>query len=151
MTRLLPHQADFTAGIEALLDDSDDCRRAARLRIAELEGALVRVRSLGAARIAGSCRWQRRLEETRESARQWTNKAAIARAAGRDDLANAALAEAKRANDDAAVLTQQIDAAIPYIREFESNLARIEYALSCLRQAPRCGPVEASRLSGFLP
>ena len=110
-----------------------DGQRALRLRIVELEGALVRVRSIGAARIAESCSWQRRLEDARESAEQWTAKAAVALAAGREDLARAAYAEARRAKDEADVLKRQIAAAVPQICEFESNLARIEYALSCLR------------------
>lgn len=133
MTHLLPHNADFTAvGAEALLN-REDSERAVRLRIAELEGLLVRVRSIGAALISESCTWQRRLEDARESAEQWTAKAAVAIAAGREDLARAAYAEARRAKDEADVLKRQIAAAVPEICEFESNLARLEYALSCLR------------------
>ena len=56
MTHLLPHQAEFTAvGVEAIRGEGKDRERATRLRIAELEGILVRVRSIGAARIAEGC------------------------------------------------------------------------------------------------
>jgi hypothetical protein len=136
MTRLLPHKIDFTAeGTRALLN-RENGDRAVRLRIAELEGLLVRVRSIGAVRIAESCTWQRGLEDARASARLWADKAAIALAAGREDLANAALAEKRRAQDESDFIKLQIDSAIPQIREFESDLAQIEYALSCLKQDP---------------
>jgi phage shock protein A len=140
MNRISLHHMDFTAeGTEALLNPEDG-GRTVRLRVAELEGLLVRMRSIGAARIAESCGWQRRLEDARESARQWTDKASIALAAGRDDLAKAAFAEARRAQDEADLLKQQIDSANPQICEFESDLARIEDALGCLRQEPQWGP-----------
>ena len=135
MSRLMPHALEFAAdSLESSPHAAEAGDRTVRLRIVELEGQLVRARSLGASRISESCKWQRALEQARANARDWVDKAAIARVGGRDDLAAAALERATRHKHHADHLKEQIDAALPHMSAFESMVAKIEYALCCLKQ-----------------
>ena len=135
MTFLSPHRSDFTAArMEAIPRNGEDRGRSVRCRIAELEGILVRARSIGAARIAESCSLQRRLDHAREGYVFWTAKAEDASRAGRQDLAKAATDKAQLANDEAVVLTEQIAGAGPLLCDIEAKIAQIEFALRRLRQ-----------------
>src|SRR6478672_13195728 len=89
----------FAANMTELLDRAEDPARMIRMIIHEMEETLVEVRATAARSIADIKEMRRavtRLEDIRTS---WTEKAELALAKDREDLAKAALVERQKAGD----------------------------------------------------
>ena len=97
------------SNLNALLDKAEDPEKMVRLIIQEMEETLVEVRSTSARAIADRKDLQRRAQWQQEEASEWQRKAEIAVTKGRDDLAKAALAEARKCTDQAETLNGELE------------------------------------------
>lgn len=89
----------INSNISALLDKAEDPAKMIRLVIQEMEETLVEVRSSTARIIADRKELLRRQEKLQRQVEDWQQKAELALARGREDLAKAALVEKATVND----------------------------------------------------
>src|SRR5439155_19744463 len=89
----------FAANMTDLLDRAEDPARMIRMIILEMEETLVEVRATAARSIADIKEMRRAIGKLDEIQDNWSDKAELALAKGRDDLAKAALGERQQAAD----------------------------------------------------
>ncbi len=83
----------INSNINAILDSAENPEKMIRLVIQEMEETLIEVRTNSAKILADKKELQRRSARIQEHADDWQNKAELAIAKGREDLAKAALIE----------------------------------------------------------
>ena len=76
-----------SSNINAMLDRAEDPEKMIKLMIREMEDTLVEIKAACAGAMAEKKKVVRRLEEVRERANLWEERARLAVAKGRDDLA----------------------------------------------------------------
>ena len=120
----------FAANMTELLDRAEDPARMIRMIILEMEETLVEVRATAARSIADIKEMRRavtRLEDIRTS---WTEKAELALAKDREDLAKAALVERQKAGDMADSLCAEIVQLEQVLKGYETDIAKLQSKLS---------------------
>ena len=115
------------SNLNAMLDKAEDPEKMVRLIIGEMEETLVEVRTTSARAIADKKALARRADSLRAEAHGWQEKAELAVAKGRDDLARAALVEKSRADDLAAATSAELAAV-------EDTLAKLGEDIGVLQQ-----------------
>ncbi len=85
-----------SSNINAMLDRAEDPEKMIKLMIREMEDTLVEIKAACAGAMAEKKKVLRRLEEVRERAGLWEERARLAVAKKRDDLAREALVEKRR-------------------------------------------------------
>lgn len=119
----------INSNIVHMLDRAEDPEKMVRLMIQEMEDTLVEVKASAARVIADRKGLERRLEQTQEELKLWSDRAVLAVENGRDDLARAALEEKKRRQDDSALLEQQIADITNRISDFRDDITKLESKL----------------------
>src|SRR6476659_3049243 len=126
----------YAANMTELLDRAEDPARMIRMIILEMEATLVEVRATAARSIADIKEMRRavtRLEDIRTS---WTEKAELALAKDREDLAKAALVERQKAGDMADSLCAEIVQLEQVLKGYETDIAKLQSKLSEARASP---------------
>jgi len=131
------------AGLGGLLDRADDPARTIRRMIAEMEQVLGEVRASAARAIADHKELQRHHAQLVRLQADWTDKAQLAVAKGREDLARAALVEKRKAAELAVQLASESAVLAEAVRAYEDDLARLQ---SRLREARTRQAAIAARL-----
>lgn len=108
------------ANLNSMLDKAEDPEKMIKLIIQEMEETLVEVRSTAAKHIAEKKTLTRQIDSLEKSIARWQEKAELAVAKDRDDLAKSALAE-KHKN------TQQVD-------DLNAELVKIEEFLQAVQE-----------------
>src|SRR3954467_1075633 len=119
----------FAANMTELLDRAEDPARMIRMIILEMEETLVEVRATAARSIADIKEMRRavtRLEDIRTS---WTEKAELALAKDREDLAKAALVERQKAGDMADSLCAEVVELEQVLKGYEADIAKLQAKL----------------------
>ena len=98
----------INSNISALLDKAENPEKMVRMVIQEMEETLVEVRSGTAKVIAEKKTLTRRAEQLRRQAADWEQKAELALAKNREDLAKAALVEKSNINATIEVLDKDM-------------------------------------------
>ena len=98
----------INSNISALLDKAENPEKLIRMVIQEMEETLVEVRSGTAKVIAEKKTLTRRVDQLRRQARDWEEKAELALAKNREDLAKAALVEKSSVNSTIEILEQDM-------------------------------------------
>jgi len=98
----------INSNISALLDKAENPEKLIRMVIQEMEETLVEVRSGTAKVIAEKKTLTRRVDQLRRQARDWEEKAELALAKNREDLAKAALVEKSSVNSTIEILEQDV-------------------------------------------
>ncbi|HEY6048770.1 MAG TPA: PspA/IM30 family protein [Sphingomicrobium sp.] len=119
----------FAANMTELLDRAEDPARMIRMIILEMEETLVEVRATAARSIADIKEMRRAVTRLEEIQANWTDKAELALAKGRDDLAKAALAERQSAADMADGLCQEVIQLEQVLKGYEADIAKLQAKL----------------------
>lgn len=120
----------INSNLNALLDSAEDPEKMIRLIIQEMEDTLVEVRSSSARVIADRRQAARRLEQVREEAANWEEKARLAISKGRDDLARAALQEKRELESDVRAVEEEMAATDEHVAHLNKEIAQLQQKLS---------------------
>jgi len=106
----------FNSNVNSALDKIEDPAKMISYMIAELQDTLAKARTSKAARLAEKTTLEREMQDLSKSAARWEERAKLAIANGREDLAREALVEKKQANER--------------VRSIQAQLANLESILS---------------------
>jgi phage shock protein A len=120
-----------------MLDRAEDPEKLVKLMIAEMEDTLVEIKASCAGTMAGKKKLARALEETRNRADWWAEKAEMAVNKGREDLAREALLEKRRYLDRAQVLEGETVQHQELIDQYQGEIAQLEEKLATAREKQR--------------
>ncbi len=127
----------ISANINAMLDRAEDPEKMIKLMIREMEDTLVEIKAACAGAMAEKKKVLRRLEEIRERAELWEERARLAVAKQRDDLAREALVEKRRF----ATMVEKLDADViehdGLINQYQDDIQQLEDKLHKAREKQR--------------
>jgi phage shock protein A len=126
-----------SSNLNALLDHAEDPEKMVRLMIQEMEDTLIEVKSSCAGVIADQKKIERALQEARDLADDWAEKATLAVNKGRDDLARAAISEKRRFVQKHDFLTEELERTKETVASFQSDIAQLEAKLVDAREKQR--------------
>ena len=133
----------FAANMTDLLDRAEDPARMIRMIILEMEETLVEIRASAARSIADAKEMKRAIGRLEEIQFGWTDKAELALAKNREDLAKAALVERQKAAEMADGLRAEMAQIEQVLRGYEADIAKLQ---SKLREARARQNAIAARL-----
>jgi len=126
-----------------LLDRAEDPARMIRMIILEMEETLVELRASAARSIADAKEMKRAIGRLEEIQIGWTDKAELALAKGREDLAKQALAERQKATEMTEALSSEMDQIQQVLKGYEADITKLQ---GKLREARARQNAIASRL-----
>jgi phage shock protein A len=133
----------FAANMTDLLDRAEDPARMIRMIILEMEETLVELRASAARSIADAKEMKRAIGRLEEIQINWTDKAELALAKDREDLAKQALVERQKAADMAEALNAEMDQIQQVLKGYEADIGKLQ---GKLREARARQNAIASRL-----
>ncbi len=126
-----------SSNINAMLDQAEDPEKMIKLMIREMEDTLVEIKAACAGAMAEKKKVVRRLEEVRGRAELWEERARLAVAKQRDDLAREALVEKRRF----ATMVEKLDADViehdGLINQYQDDIQQLEDKLHKAREKQR--------------
>jgi len=120
----------INSNINSMLDQAEDPEKMIRLIIQEMEDTLVEVRSSSARVLADRKAAARRLEQVEAEAVSWEEKAKLAIAKGREDLARAALQEKRAIEEEVMLVAAELKATDEHIEQLNDEVAQLQQKLS---------------------
>jgi len=118
------------SNISALLDKAEDPEKMVRLIIQEMEDTLVEVRSTSAKVLAEKKDILRRVGHAEAQAQDWQDKAELALSKDREDLAKAALAEKRKADDVSVRLRDELLIIEEQIQKLKEEITTLQEKLA---------------------
>ncbi|MCY4441269.1 MAG: phage shock protein PspA [Deltaproteobacteria bacterium] len=119
-----------SSNISSMLDKAEDPEKLIRLMIQEMEDTLVEIKVACAQAMAARKKVERELDEARRRGDQWEEKAKLAVAKGREDLAREALVEKRRYRERAEVLEDEAVQCAGVIEQYQSDMVQLEDKLA---------------------
>lgn len=119
----------IAANVADLIDRADDPAKTIRVIILEMEETLVEVRASAARLIADQKEKFRMIAQIEQAQAQWTERANLALAKGREDLARGALVEKQKLEASAADLREETGAIAATLRGSEGDIAQLQAKL----------------------
>ena len=116
----------FAANMTELLDRAEDPARMIRMIILEMEETLVELRASAARSIADAKEMKRAIGRLEEIQIGWTDKAELALAKGREDLAKQALVERQKATEMAEALGSEMEQIRQVLKGYEADIGRLQ-------------------------
>ncbi len=114
------------SNLTALLDRAEEPDKMIRLIVQEMEDTLVEVRASAAKAIAEKKDIARTIDRLEAAAADWSKKAELALAKGRDDLAKGALLERAKLSERARLLGTELAQVERLLEQGEADIARLE-------------------------
>ena len=119
----------IAANVIDLVERSDDPAKTIRVMILEMEECLVDVRAGAARCIADQKEKRRQIGQLASLRDSWTERAELALAKGRDDLARGALMEKEKLAELAAELDEEVAEIDAGLRASEADIAKLQAKL----------------------
>ena len=116
----------FAANMTELLDRAEDPARMIRMIILEMEETLVELRASAARSIADAKEMKRAIGRLEEIQIGWTDKAELALAKGREDLAKQALVERQKATEMAEALGSEMEQIQQVLKGYEADIGKLQ-------------------------
>ena len=123
----------INSNVNAMLDQAEEPEKMVRLIIQEMEDTLVEVRSSSARVLADRKEASRRLEQVRNEAASWEDKARLAISRGREDLARAALREKRAIEEEVSVVEAELIATDEHIAQLNNEVSQLQQKLDDAR------------------
>lgn len=120
----------INANLNSMLDKAEHPEKMIRLIIQEMEETLVEVRSTAAKHIAEKKTLQRQIDGLNKSATQWQEKAELAIAKGRDDLAKSALTEKHKNTQQEQTLQDEMVKLDEFLQSVQEDGQRLQQKLA---------------------
>ena len=142
------------ANLNSMLDKAEQPDKMIRLIIQEMEETLVEVRATAAKHIAEKKSLQRQMDAAEKRANNWQEKAELAMAKDREDLAKAALVEKRQATNKIEEFEKQMTEVDIYIQQIQQDSQRLQEKLAeahkkqkalLLRQESACVRLKAKQ------
>ncbi len=127
----------ISANINAMLDRAEDPEKLIRLMIREMEDTLVEIKAACAGTMAAAKKLGRRLEQLRERADYWEQKAELAVRKQRDDLAREALVEKRRYTRQAEALQSELNDHELLVAQYQDDIRQLEEKLRGAKEKQR--------------
>jgi phage shock protein A len=123
----------INSNVNAMLDQAEEPEKMVRLIIQEMEDTLVEVRSSSARVLADRKEAARRLEQVRNEATGWEDKARLAITRDREDLARAALQEKRAIEEEVSVVEAELAATDEHIAQLNNEVSQLQQKLDDAR------------------
>jgi phage shock protein A len=120
-----------------MLDKAEDPEKLIKLMITEMEDTLIELKSSCAAVIAGRKKLERKLDEINGKVDLWDERAALAVAKGRDNLAREALIEKRRFSRVAESLDNELQEYGGLVQHYHEDIAELENKLNSAKEKKR--------------
>ena len=127
----------ISANINAMLDRAEDPEKMIKLMIREMEDTLVEIKAACAGAMAAKKKVARRQEDVQARARLWEERAQLAVAKARDDLAREALVEKRRLASMAQKLDTDLIDHDGLINQYQDDIRQLEDKLHKAREKQR--------------
>lgn len=127
----------ISSNINSMLDRAEDPEKMIKLMIHEMEDTLIELKSSCAGVIAGGKKVERKLEEIRGKKDLWTDRANLAVAKGRDDLAREALIEKRRFSVIVDTLEGELAEYAGLVSQYHDDIAELENKLNKAKDKKR--------------
>lgn len=127
----------ISSNINAMLDHAEDPEKLVRMMIREMEDTLVEIKASCAGAMASSKRVQRRLNAASDRIRFWGEKAELAVAKGRDDLAREALIERRRFQHRVEALENERSEHDVLVDQYQDDIRQLEDKLKQIKEKQR--------------
>ncbi len=126
-----------SANINSMLDRAEDPEKMIKLMIHEMEDTLIELKTSCAGVIAGRKKIERKLEEIHAKTDLWDERAALAVAKGRDNLAREALVEKRRFSRIAESLDGELGEFRNLIDKYQEDIIELENKLNSAKEKKR--------------
>ena len=138
----------ISANINSMLDKAEDPEKMIKLMISEMEDTLIELKSSCAGVIAARKKIDRKLQEMQEKRDLWAERAQLAVAKGRDNLAREALIEKRRFATITATLTNELAEYAGLIAQYQEDISELEGKLNNAKDKKRILVQRHHRASG---
>ena len=126
-----------SANINSMLDTAEDPEKMIKLMIHEMEDTLIEQKTACAGVIAGQKKVERKLEEINAKTELWNDRAALAVAKGRDNLAREALVEKRRFAHIGESLESELSEYRGLIEKYQEDIVELENKLNSAKEKKR--------------
>ncbi|MFC1737271.1 phage shock protein PspA [Candidatus Hydrogenedentota bacterium] len=126
-----------SSNINAMLEMAEDPEKLLKLMIQEMEDTLIEIKASCAGSMATKKKMERAQGEAAARSQQWGEKAELAVAKGREELAREALVEKRRYQERADSLEQEVVQCDGIIERYQSDIVQLEEKLAAAREKQR--------------
>ncbi len=138
----------ISSNINSMLDKAEDPEKMIKLMIHEMEDTLIELKSSCAGVIAGRKKVERKLDEINSKKGLWAQRANMAVAKGRDNLAREALMEKRRFSEIADTLENELNEYAGLITQYQEDISELEEKLHNAKEKKRVLVQRHKRASG---
>ncbi len=126
-----------SANLNSMLEKAENPEKLIKLMIQEMEDTLVEMKASCASAMANKARVKRHLEDVRERADRWADKAKLAMEKGREDLAREAILEKKNLLAEVEARTTEVANLEELVGQYQDDIRQLEEKLQAARNKHR--------------